>query len=319
MPVTRSSRKQRNKQEEHDESKISSVVVKDGADARQESSRRSASRELRQKRRSNLKSRNMGVGISISTEATSKKITFDDETLLSEQQDKVEEDTHKDVNDTHKDASSGDNDSDKADNDDDDDDVIEEVKTSVARVKAIEQLAKERETVKVQQLQTRTKKRKKTVQQDEEQEDFDDEFFAQVDVEMEEQRKQKKMKQSAPVGRHTAFLSTEEEIDSRPIQTDHNIELVVLGDVRVGKNQVNSALPQTLEDKAGIEPSETSHLFARGRLTTGKEQAKRKGTKKKDGPGWNRSKKMNVLAFGRSKVKRRKGRRAAAANFVVKS
>jgi hypothetical protein len=113
-------------------------------------------------------------------------------------------------------------------------------------------------------------------------------------------------------GRHTTFLSTEEEVDLQPIRADHNIELVVLGNGNAETNQVSFT-----EDKE--EPSELSHLFARGRLADGKELAKVKGTKKKkqSDTGWKRSKKMNAVAFGQAKVARRKGRGTAAANFVA--
>ena len=182
----------------------------------------------------------------------------------------------------------------------------------------MEQLARERDSSKVQKLQTRTKKRKtKTVDEDEEEEEeFDEDFFAQVDSEIADERKQKKMdKESTPsAGRHTTFLSTEEEVDLQPIQADHNIELVVLGNGDTETNQVSFT-----EDKE--EPSELSHLFARGRLADGKEQAKIKGTKKKkqSDAGWKRSKKMNAVAFGQAKVARRKGRGTAAANFELYS
>ena len=198
------------------------------------------------------------------------------------------------------------------------DDAIEEVKSSVARDKAMEQLAMERQAQ--QKLHTRrTKKRKhKTPAKDnDDDEELEQDFFRQVDSEMAQQRKQQKIdkKDSTPTGRHTTFLSTEEEMESGPIQTNHNIELVVLGKADEGPS--NNALLQSAQDKVGLEPSQVSHLFARGGLTSGKDQAKRKGTKKKiqSNAGWKRSKKMNILAFGRRKVKRRKGR--AAANFVV--
>jgi vacuolar-type H+-ATPase subunit I/STV1 len=208
------------------------------------------------------------------------------------------------------------------DSDSDDDDAVEEVKSSVARETIMEQRAKERETVKEQKLQIRTKKRKKTAERKQlvDEDEFDEEFFAQVDSEMATQRKQKKEEKDldgGPAGRHTTFVSAEEGETTGPIKADHNIEIVVLGD----EGLANSALIRSTEAKAGIEPTEASHLFARNRLANGKEQAKKKGTKKKkqDDPGWKRSKKMNVLAVGRAKVQRRKGCGTAASNFVVKS
>lgn len=252
----------------------------------------------------------MGVGLSISTKVStsSNKIVFDDD-LETEEYETIDEAVvgNRDENE----ARSGESD------DDDDDDAIEEIKSSVARDKAMEQLAMERETSKAQKLQTRTKKRRKAVVQQEEQ-DFDEDFFAQVDSEIAEQRKQRKLeKQSVPKGRHTAFVTTEDEVDSRPIQADHNIELVVLGSEKEGPTSTNALLASVC-DKAGIEPSEASHLFARGRLPNGRDQAMKKGTKKKkqNDPGWKRSKKMNTMTFGRAKTKGRRG--CAAANFVVK-
>jgi hypothetical protein len=274
-------------------------------DARDSASKRSTSRELRKRRRDELKTKSMGVGLSISKNATnSNKIVFDDNEVF-DGDDTAGEDVSEQVQENE-----SDNDS--------DDDAIEEVKSSVARDKAMDQLARERETAVEQKLQTKTKKRKAkaTPTIEEEEEDFDENFFAQVDSEMAEQRKQRKLdKLSVPTGRHTTFLSTEEEADSRPIQAEHNIELVVLGNDTEGPTSATNTLLDSTSDKAGIEPSEASHLFARDRLTSGK--ANKKGTKKKKqtDPGWRRSKKMNVLAFGRTKAKRSNGR--AAANFVV--
>lgn len=329
MPITtRSSRKDKSNEVESDGgysgySDSSSVEEEHAHDAAAgpTSSSRKLSREVRRKRRENIKSRNTGVGLSISTSKkanSSKKIMFDDDSDNQEELDDGDGQPDEHMADANKDDKGRDGSDD--DSSDSDDDVIEEVKSSVARDKALEQLSRERETSKVQKLQTRTKKRKtKTVE--EEEDDFDEDFFAQVDSEMAEQRKQRKIDKESnpPAGRHTTFLSAEEELDSLPIQADHNIELVVLGDADTEKNQVNALALQNTQDNVGIEPSEMSHLFARGQLASGRDQAKIKGTKKKKqtDPGWRRSKKMNALAFERAKVKRRKGRGMAAANFVV--
>jgi hypothetical protein len=254
----------------------------------------------------------MGVGVSISTESTpSKKIVFDDE--KEGEDESMDENGIDEIEPIKEVVSQG---------EDSDDDAVEEVKSSVARQTIMEQLAKERETVKIQKLQTRTKKRKKTSEKKQpDEEEFDEEFFAQVDSELEAQRRQKKKKEkgsdSGPAGRHTTFVSVEDDETTGPIQANHNIELVVLGD----EGPVNSALMRIMEAKAGIEPSDASHLFARSRLENGTEQAKKKGSKRKkqDDAGWKRSKKMNVLAFGRAKMQRRKGRGMTAAHFVVKS
>lgn len=312
MPVTRSSRKQkrgedveeRKVEQSEDEPEQDSKTTKDLNGQR--------SRELRRKQRETMRSRNMGVGISISTESTpSKKIIFDDENEGEEES--VDENGIDEIEPIKEVVSQG---------EDSDDDAVEEVKSSVARQTIMEQLAKERETVKIQKLQTRTKKRKKTSEKKQpDEEEFDEEFFAQVDSELEAQRRQKKKKEkgsdSGPAGRHTTFVSVEDDETAGPIQANHNIELVVLGD----EGPVNSALMRIMEAKAGIEPSDASHLFARSRLENGTEQAKKKGSKRKkqDDAGWKRSKKMNVLAFGHTKMQRRKGRGMAAARFVVKS
>jgi len=317
MPETRSARKK--KQPEDDEREKETDDDDDSVEEQQDSSEKTAntfrrnSREMQRQRREEIKSRNTGVGLSISTKATGKKIVFEDNGFSDEKVDDEQDAADAETGKAH-DAEEG------SDNDSDEDDAIEEVKSSIACDKAMEQLAKERETSKVQKLQSRSKKRKaKTAAatDKEEEEDFDETFFEKVDSAMAEQQKQKKIaKESVPAGRHTTFLSTEEEMNSCPIQTDHNIELVVLGDT--DKGPVSSAVLQNTEDKAGMEPSEASHLFARGRLASGKDQAKRKGTKKKkqNDIGWKQSKKMNVLASGR-KVRQRKG--CAAANFVLKS
>ena len=325
MPATtRSSQKKVKGREEKvsdsdNESSSSSEVEEeeqhehDAPPTNEASSARKHSRELRRKRREEIKNRTIGVGLSISTRASgSNKIVFnsDDEN----ERDDVKHDGASDEIDDIDESDARHSDSSENSNDDD---AIEEIKSSVARDKAMKQLARERDSSKVQKLQTRTKKRKtRTVDDEKEEEEFDEDFFAQVDSEMADQRKQKKIdKESTPsAGRHTTFLSTEEEVDSQPIQADHDIELVVLGDGGIETNQVSVA-----EDKAGIEPSEMSHLFARGRLAGGKEQAKKKGAKKKKqtDAGWKRSKKMNSLAFGQAKVMRRRGRGRAAVNFVV--
>lgn len=318
MPATRRSprRKAKADEEKHQEEEEEVEEESDDSEQEQESSsrnnardsasRRSTSRELRKRRRDELKTKSMGVGLSISKNAfNSNKIVFDDNEDFDGDH-TAGEDVAEQVQEDARDEDS-----------ESDDDAIEEVKSSVARDKAMDQLARERETALEQKVQTKTKKRKaKATPAIEEEEDFDEDFFAQVDSEMAEQRKQRKLdKLSVPTGRHTTFLSTEEEADSRPIQAEHNIELVVLGNDTEGPTSANSTLLDSTSDKAGIEPSEASHLFARDRLRSGK--ANKKGTKKKKqtDAGWRRSKKMNVLAFGRTKAKRSNGR--AAANFVV--
>jgi hypothetical protein len=259
----------------------------------------------------------VGIGVSISTKTTpNKKIVFDDDN--SEEEPMDENDGINGIEPTSK--KEGVNQAEGSDSDDDDD-AVEEVKSSVARETIMEQRAKERETVKEQKLQIRTKKRKKSVEKKLlDGDEFDEEFFAQVDSEMAAQQKQKKAEKdslSGSAGRHTTFVSAEEEETTGPIKADHNIEIVVLGNEGVA----DGALLRSTEAKAGIELTEASHLFARNRLTDGKEQTKKKGTtkKKQDDPGWKRSKKMYVLAFGRAKVQRRKGCGTAAAHFIVKS
>jgi hypothetical protein len=330
MPAAmRSSRKKAKQQEERvsdsddeNESNSGSNVEQDEEHlpptaSNEASSTRKHSREVRRKRREEIKSRTTGVGLFISTRASgSNKIVFGDNNSNDENPPNVIGSNDKKYDDfVESDADEQDSDS---SDDDDDDDAVEEVKSSVARDKVMEQLARERDSSKVQKLQTRSKKRKtKTLNEEEEKEEdeFDEDFFAQVDSEIAQERKQKKMDKESTrpsAGRHTTFLSTEEEVDFQPIRADHNIELVVLGNGNTETNQVSFT-----EDKE--EPSELSHLFARGRLADGKELAKVKGTKKKkqSDSGWKRSKKMNAVALGQAKVARRKGRGTAAANFVV--
>lgn len=312
MPAKRSLRSNKKEKEEvarEEESNSSDEDVQEETAANTPSNKPTSARELRKRRREELKTRNMGVGLSISKNATSSnKIVFGDS---DDNEEELVEDEAREA---------GDKEQEHASSDESDDDAIEEVKSSVARDKAMEQLERERETARLEKLQTKTKKRKhKQVveQKDNEEEDFDEDFFAQVDSEMAQQRKQRKLEKQAvvPTGRHTTFVATEDEVDSQPIQSDHNIELVVLGT----EAATTSTFLSKSSDSAGIEPSEASHFFARGRLADGKDQARKKGTKKKQqkDQGWKRSKKMNTLTFGRAKTKGRRG--CAAANFLVKS
>lgn len=246
----------------------------------------------RKNRKDALRSKAMGVVVGkIDTEqSTSRKIVFGDDyeadDKKQQQQQQVEEEFKN-----------------NDDDDDDSDDEVEEVKASVAKEKVLEQMQQERKTAsELQKLETK-RKRKAAVEEDDEVTPMDEDFFAQLDADMEKERKEKK-RASTPKGRHTAFVSTEETDDA--IQAEHNIEVVVLG----------TSSAQEIKAVPGTQPSDAALVFSRSRMVDGLTTVKKSGVSKKKPAkveGWKRSTKMNRHMLGR------KQRKKPAAHFVIQT
>jgi hypothetical protein len=268
----------------------------------------SAAVETRRKTREELRSKNMGLGLKIDAAEvpTSRKITFNDAILEEIGQD-PEENIEGEKSDEHEEDS-------------DDDDDIEEVKGSSARQKALEQRSVERENSKVKQLEKKPKKKRSPKvsaeakkAEDSDADDFDDEFFEQLDSEMATQRLEKqKLENLKPSGKHTAFVSADDDNTHEPIQVDHNIELVVLG-----HNEISS---RSTDAKLGTAPSEAAIVFSRSKLFHGKDAkttlSKKRQSNKTEVGAWTRSKKMNRIMFA---GKRTAGQGRPAAHFVIHS
>lgn len=248
---------------------------------------RASVRESRKKRGGDLRSKSVGLVGKIDTEQTSaKKIVFgkdftvDNEVLATAATTKNDE---------------------KDDGDDDDDDNVEEVKASEAKEQVLGQIQRERKTAGVLQKIDAKRKRKVVEEQVEE---MDDDFFAQVDAELDRERKENKQVSAAPKGKRTTFIAKEEK--DYAIEREHNIEVVVLGsDVAVAA-------------ASGTKPSEAALFFSRSRLQNGISTIKKTGVSKKKPAkqeGWKRSKKMTrVLISGK-----RQRRSKPAAHFVIKT
>jgi hypothetical protein len=252
---------------------------------------RLASREQRRKRRDGLRSKSVGVVVGkIDTKSkSSNKILFGDDFVADEgtavskkQQDDAEES-------------------------DDDDDQVEEVKASVAKEQALVRRQQERTTATELQKLVTSKQRKRKAAVVEDEPAMDEDFFAQLDVDLDEERKEKKRKTAAaPKGKHTTFVSKDENDDA--IQADHNIEVVVLA-------ESSSITANTASGSGG--PSEAAMLFSRSRLDDGICTIKKSGGATKTKPlktqGWKRSNKMNRILL----TKNRKNK--PASHFVIKA
>lgn len=279
-----------------------------------------AAKELKRKSRGELRSRNMGLGLSIPShteESTPRKHTMFDEdesnTPFVETKSAIDENAKE-----------------EEEEEDDDDDAVEEVKSNFAREQSLQQRAIERATADISRLHAKSKKRKKKTsdknEKDEVEEEFDDDFFAQIDSEMASNREQTKEKDQGSVkGKHTAFISAHDDAMDEPIQANNNsnIELVVLGgDDKDSQNDDDERL-RTVESKLGTEPSEKAVLFSRSALLNGSDgpnnkiKTKKTSTRKKQDDVWKRSKKTNRLAVSGSRVHRRTGGGNAAAHFVM--
>jgi hypothetical protein len=263
-------------------------------------------REKRRRQREDLKVKNSGTGLAISTKpasTTNKKIIFDDETEPAiEEEDEVHEEPVEEQN------------KEEQDDDDDDDDAVEEVKGGEARDEIASRMKAERETAVRPKKKKKRKERKQVEVEKDEDEELDDDFLAQVDsVLSEEQKKRKLQDADKPKGNHITFVFHQEdkEADMTPKPVDHNIQVVVLKDQSATNAVV--VVPTT-------KLSEEAMLYSRGRLDDGKDggsppQRSKKRQRKED-PTWQRSKKMNNLALAR--VNRRGGRGNAKALFAVK-
>ena len=258
--------------------------------------------EARRKTREDLRLKNLGLGLKIDvTEAqTNRKIKFTDDVLDQEPEDDKGMDE-------------------SGDDDEDSDDDIEEVKGSSAREKALEQRAVERENAQVKMLEKKPqKKRVKQVEArrteiDDSDDDFDEAFFQELDSELAIKRQEKKIAlKIEPKGKHIAFVSEDGEV-KKPIQADHNIELVVL-------ERDNISVSRAAHAALGTAPSEAAIIFSRGNLMHGKDTkqsiSKKRQKNKTIVTSWKRSTKMNRIMFAN---KGKVGRGRPAAHFVVHS
>lgn len=250
-------------------------------------------REVRRSRREDLRHKETGVGVSA---PTGKKIVFgDDEDLQQEEPEEAAADADP----------KGD-----AEEDSDDDSAVEEVGTSVARKKDVEQRERERATARTAVSAKPRRKRKKVEATPAVDNEFDEDFFEQLDQDMAEEKIEKPVQ---PQGRHTTFVSADEEEVGTTCSVGHNIELAVLQDDSKARLILNS------------EVSESAVVFSKGRLLSGSDgisakqlqKAKKAGRKTAGTPSWKRSKKMNLLLAPGAKSKRQKTQGRAAAHFVV--
>lgn len=255
--------------------------------------------EARRKTREDLRLKNLGLGLKIDvTEAqTSRKITFTDDVLDQEPEDDKGMDE-------------------SGDDEEDSDDDIEEVKGSSAREKALEQRAIERENAQVKMLEKKPQKKRVKVEAkrtaiDDNDDDFDEAFFQELDSELAIKRQEKKIAlKIEPKGKHIAFVSEDGEV-KKPIQADHNIELVVL-------ERDNISVSRAADAALGTAPSEAAIIFSRGKLMHGKDTkqsiSKKRQKNKSIVTSWKRSTKMNRIMFAN---KGKVGRGRPAAHFVV--
>lgn len=265
-------------------------------------------REKRRRQRGELKTKNSGTGLDISTDPASsgnKKIIFDDEIEPSiEEGDEVHEEPVEEQN--------------EEEQDDDDDDAVEEVKGGEARDKIVSQMKAERETA-VRPKKKKKRKERKQVEEEDEEDELDDDFLAQVDSAMSEEHKKRKLQDAdKPKGTHITFVFNQgdKEADMTPKAVDHNIQVVVL------KEQSTTSAASAVVAVPTTKISEEAMLYSRGRLEDGKDGGsppqRGKKRQKKEDPTWQRSKKMNNLVLGRARVIRRGGRGNAKALFATK-
>jgi hypothetical protein len=322
-------------------------------------------RDLRRKRRDELRSKTTGTGLKIETnnnegEAssnTNKHVVFDendDDAMMNvETENKGTDNLTTQVDEQQYDTTAKDNvlDVEKNDDNDDEDDKVEEVKSGAARTLAMEQRAKERESEQLANQNKGRKKKKKTANisdietsapsatvsraskvDDGDDGDLDPSFFAQVDAQLAEQRKQRREEKKRqphrekPKGRHTVFASSDDDHASfsKPIPVDKTIELVVLGassNERVGFAEDSSLLAVPL--------SQTAQLFSKSQLITSatppstneKKKQTQKNAKKKNLTAvatWKRTRKMNEFAVPGAKSRKVRLQGKAAAQFKVK-
>jgi hypothetical protein len=274
-----------------------------------------SARERRQRKRDDLRSKSIGVGLRISEDTVpiNKKIVFDDDQIEMQLVDASKQDEDAEHAEENADGDS-------------DDDAVEEVKSSVAKMHDQEQRSRERTTaLESDALKSNKRKRKNRLDKKKEEkaaveEEFDENFFEKLDAEMGEERKNRKKKKNEgdsplPKGRHTTFVAKDEAFETgAPVNAGHNIEVVVLKDD-----------PAT--EVTSIPASKAALLFSRSQIVNGSDIVSEKQLRKAKKSGrnvtdytstWNRSKKMNRLLLPGAKSKRRSGEGAPASHFVVK-
>jgi|UniRef100_A0A8J9THV3 hypothetical protein len=289
--------------------------------------RRITPREVRRKRREELRSKSTGVGLSIDandSKIVNRKIVFGD--LDDELPDSVEKPVEVSVAlEPSKNASAvvaATHDEKDAESDDN---KVEEMKSNVAKAIEIEERNRERATARhAAAVQKPKRKRRKEVSQvhaSDNSENFDESFFAELDEKREEDRQsRKKAKEELPKGRHITFVVSGDEPEARkPYPAAHNIEVVVL-------NDNDSGLKSPIPDSPTKSESGTLLLYSRSVLADGSDgisakqlqKAKKSGRKDAGNIHWKRSRKMNRLLVpgARSQKARLMGGRPAA-HFVV--
>ncbi len=267
-------------------------------------------KESKTKRKAELRRKNLGLGIgTIDVNATAtkskQKIRFDDD-FVAEQEEKVEAE-HSEEKEAINNIVDG-----IEDEEEDDDDEVEQVSASFAKNEALQLRAAERETRKVESAITQKRKRKKKVIEADDDE-LDEDFLALVDSTREDNAKVKKLEQKSKprlsLGRHTTFVSEENETTTKkPIHADHNIKVVVLPtEIKNDDQQTNIVAQEksalALSSDLSTEPSKTAMLFFRG-----SHLLQRNSKKGDDQTSFKRSRKMKYkVSIGRP-----------ASNFLVK-
>jgi hypothetical protein len=186
----------------------------------------------------------------------------------------------------------------------DDDSDIPEIKASEAKLSVLIQMKEEREAVMGLRSLEGKRKRKSSSKQTISVAQMDENFFSQLDADLERERKVKKQARVEPKGKKTVFLLTNQESDFVKSQ-DNNLAVVVLGTETVAATST------------GNKPSKEALLFSRTLLKDGISAVKKSGIKEKKPlkqVGWKRSTKMTrVLIVGR-----KQRRSNPAVNFGIK-
>ena len=308
------------------------VMEEASNDVSKEAGGRRTGRELRRQRRGEQRTKNMGLGLSIDIKkkGTNKIVFGDDEDVDNDDNnegdklvskggkqkaDEPDENKGQDEPETKGTAASAaattatttatttDHGDDGGDMDEDD--AVEEVKTSSAKEQVLEQRAEERKSAKLQRLEAAKTKKKRKRKEEEARtvsDELDEDFFAQVDSDMAKQRKEQKKGKIKPIGRHTTFVTKDDnDVSNRP---GHGIEVVVVTDTN-----------RLMQDKMGTQPSATAKKLSKSAILQGGEEVLKGHDGRKGGTTWKRSKKMNRVLSASGKERRSK----AAAHFVVQA
>eukprot|EP00547_Thalassionema_nitzschioides_P010890 CAMPEP_0194259908 /NCGR_PEP_ID=MMETSP0158-20130606/44707_1 /TAXON_ID=33649 /ORGANISM="Thalassionema nitzschioides, Strain L26-B" /LENGTH=238 /DNA_ID=CAMNT_0038999891 /DNA_START=1 /DNA_END=718 /DNA_ORIENTATION=+ len=210
--------------------------LEDSTDKREKKKEKEVLRAMRKERNNDLRSKSVGlVGkINIGEASNSKRIVFGD--AMEDSLDKgaeIGETSHRDGKTDY-------------DSNDEDDDQIEEVKGMRAKELALEQRERERKTAgELQKLDSNRRKRKKAAEESDEEIEMDENFFNQLDRDLNVERQESKKIKNIRKGKHTAFISQEEKGGS--INADHNIEVVTQDPTRCPlSNQVADLLKKLL-------------------------------------------------------------------------